>query len=111
MLDLDLSLEQQRNRFERHHKLQSPAGTDYTRTEKGYADSKLNGVFEGWQMAVKAQSSDEVTLYFSGTYGWQFEYIENGRGVQSPDFGEYDNQEQAISWAKEQGLIVVKVED
>lgn len=111
MLDLELSLEQQFNRFERHHKLQSPAGADYTRTETGYADPKLDGLFEGWQMAVKAHSADEVTMYYSGTYGWQFEYIETGSGVQSPEFEEYADQEQAIVWAKEQGLIIVKVED
>lgn len=111
MLDLELSLEQQLNRFERHHKQKVPTGADYTRTETGFADPKLNSLFEGWQMAVTAQSADEVTLYFSGTYGWQFEYIETGGGVLSPEFETYADQEQAIAWAKSQGLIVVKVED
>lgn len=111
MLDLNLSFEQQRNRFERHHKLQSPAGSDYTRTETGYADQNLDCIFKGWQMAMKAQPSDEVTLYFSVTYGWLFEYIETGSGVESPDFEGCDGEEQAITWAKEQGLIIVKIEN
>ena len=106
-----LSFDQQRKRFERHHKKAAPITCDYTWDEIGFVDPSINATFLGWMMAVQAYKDDEVNLFYSHTYGWQFEYVATGFTVLSPKFKPYTTLEQAVEWAKEEGLIINEIED
>lgn len=106
-----LTVEQQRNRFVKHHKAAAPVEFDYTFEGNGFKDIMLNGIFLGWLLAVEAQTKDEVNLYYSRTYGWKLESAESGFTVPSPEFMRRSDEDKAIEWAKEHGFLVIKVDD
>lgn len=106
-----LTVEQQRNRFVTHHKNAAPVEFDYTYEGNGFKDSMLNAIFLGWLLAIEAQSKDQVDMYYSRTYGWKFESSDTGFTVSSPEFLNLSDEEQAIEWAKEQGLLVIKIDN
>lgn len=109
---LMLSFDQQRKRFERHHKKISTIDCDYTWSDIGFADANVNATFLGWAMAVQAHTDDEVKLCYSHTYGWQFEYVSTGFNVTCPVFFyTYSTLDQAVEWGKEQGLVITEIED
>jgi hypothetical protein len=111
MMNLTLSFDQQRKRFERHHKKISPIACDYTWEDDGFADPYINSVFAGWTLAVQSQKEDEVEMYYSRTYGWKFEFSNSGFSIHAPDFPNKSDESKAIEWAKENGFLVIKVDE
>jgi hypothetical protein len=112
MMDLMLSFDQQRTRFERHHKKISPIACDYTWADNGFSDVHINATFLGWMMAVQAHRDDEVKLSYTHNYGWRFEYLATGFSVTCPlFFYTYSTLDQAVEWGKEQGLVITEIED
>lgn len=106
-----LSFEQQRTRFERHHKKMSPIECDYTHEDGGFADPYINSVFAGWALAVQSQKEDEVEMYYSRTYGWKFEFSNSGFSIHSPDFLNKSDESKAVEWAKENGYLIIHIEE
>jgi hypothetical protein len=111
MMNLTLSFDQQRKRFERHHKKISPIACDYTWEDDGFADANINTVFLGWAMAVTAHNQDEVDLSYDPTDGWRIVSSMSGFTVRSPQFKPYTTLDQAVEWVKEQGLLIVNIDD
>lgn len=111
MMNLILSFDQQRKRFERHHKKISPIACDYTWADIGFADTNVNATFLGWAMAVQAQHDDEVDLSYDPTDGWRVVSSMSGFTVRSPQFKPYTTLNQAVEWVKEQGLLIVNIDD
>jgi hypothetical protein len=111
MINTMLSFEQQLTRFERHHKKICPIACDYTREGDGFADAYINSVFLGWSMAVTAQHTDEVDLSYDHTDGWRVVSSVSGFTVRSPQFKPYSTLADAVEWVKEQGLLIVNIQD
>lgn len=111
MMNLMLSFDQQRTRFERQHKKMSAVKLDYTYEDTGFADPYVNSVFAGWILAVQAQHDDEVDLSYDPTDGWRVVSSVSGFTVRSPQFKPYTTLDQAVEWVKEQGLLIVNIDD
>jgi hypothetical protein len=111
MIETIIYLDNERRRFERHHKKIAISGFDYTWEENGFVDNELTSAFAGWMLAVQAQREDEVELYFDHTYGWKFVSALNRTEISSPVFQTYTDQDLAINWARESGLILMDIKD
>lgn len=111
MIETIIDIDNERKRFERHHKKLAITGFDYTWSENAFVDNELTSAFAGWMLAVQAQREDEVELYFDHTYGWKFASSLNHAEISSPVFQAYADQDSAIIWARESGLILMDIKD
>lgn len=111
MINTMLSFEQQRIRFERHHKKNCAIECDYTHEDNGFADTYVNSVFSGWMLAVQAHRDDEVDLSYDPTDGWRIVSSKSGFTVRSPEFKPYATLNEAVEWAKEKGLMILNIQD
>lgn len=111
MINTMLSFDQQRLRFERHHRKMVHIECDYTWDETGFVDVNLSAVFTGWMLCLHVQNKDEVELHYSHTYGWKFEFVLTGFTVSSPSFENLSDQNKAVEWAKQNGFLIIHIQD
>jgi hypothetical protein len=80
---------------------------DFDDNQLQYVNHDIQLLFTGWCKAIETLKEDNVTLYFSRTYGWCLEKAD-GNGIQHPDF---DEKEEAIQYAEKQGWIITDMDD
>jgi hypothetical protein len=99
-----MNIQFQRLRFERQF---PEISLQFDENKNEYVDQTTQLIFKGWMKCAETITEDNVTIYFSRTYGWCLEKAD-GNGIDHPEF---DEESEALEYAEKQGWIIVESSD